>query len=272
MGKLSARAAGKPSARALCLPLREDPDLADVIPPERRAAAVEECFAPCLRIPRGPWGADGVADGFAGGVGLLVLDGLLIRRVGVHRGFGAELLGEGDLLRPWQRDEQQSVLFGSTGWRALRPTRVAVIDSEAAERIARHPELVGALVGRALVRARNLAVNMAIVHHPRVDVRLHALLWHLADRFGRVRSDGVVMPLKLTHAVLADLVAARRPTVTSALSELAARGLVRSLSAGWLLCGGPPGELREIAPASERGASATSIASSDGNDGAPAKT
>ena len=63
---------------------------------------------------------------------------------------------------------------------------------------------------------------MAIVHQARVDVRLHMLLWHLAARWGRVRSDGTVLRLRLTHAVLADLVAARRPTVTTALSELIA--------------------------------------------------
>lgn len=50
------------------------------------------------------------------------------------------------------------------------------------------------------------------------------LLWHLADRWGRVRSDGVIVALDLTHSVLAELVAARRPTVTRSLSELADKG------------------------------------------------
>ena len=53
-------------------------------------------------------------------------------------------------------------------------------------------------------------------------------------------SDGVVVPLRLTHAVLSDLVAARRPTVTSALSELGKRGLLRPVDEGWLLSGDPP--------------------------------
>ena len=99
-----------------------------------------------------------------------------------------------------------------------------------------------------LQRARHLAVNMAIVHQARVDVRLHMLLWHLAARWGRVRSDGVVLPLRLTHSVLADLAAARRPTVTSALSELARRDLISPLEGGWLLLGDPPGELQELSP------------------------
>jgi CRP-like cAMP-binding protein len=87
---------------------------------------------------------------------------------------------------------------------------------------------------------------MAIVHQARVDVRLHMLFWHLATRWGRVRSDGTVLRVRLTHSVLADLVAARRPTVTSALSDLSKRKLVQFVDDGWLLSGEAPGELLEV--------------------------
>jgi CRP-like cAMP-binding protein len=69
------------------------------------------------------------------------------------------------------------------------------------------------------------------------------LLWHLAGRWGRVRSEGTVVPLRLTHTVLSELVAARRPTVTSALSELTRKGVVRPFRDAWLLYGDPPAEL-----------------------------
>jgi CRP-like cAMP-binding protein len=101
-------------------------------------------------------------------------------------------------------------------------------------------------MSRAVQRSRHLAVNMAIVHQARVDVRLHMVLWHLASRWGRVRGDGVAVPIRLTHTVLADLVAARRPTVTTALSELARQGVVRAVDDGWLLAGPPPGEFVSI--------------------------
>jgi hypothetical protein len=58
-----------------------------------------------------------------------------------------------------------------------------------------------------------------------------------------VRSDGTVLRLRLTHAVLADLVAARRPTVTTALSDLARRGLVKTDGETWILSGEAPGDL-----------------------------
>jgi CRP-like cAMP-binding protein len=63
-----------------------------------------------------------------------------------------------------------------------------------------------------------------------------------------VRSDGVLLPLRLTHAILSDLVAARRPTVTSAITELSRRGILRQIDEGWLLSGDPPGELPPVGP------------------------
>jgi hypothetical protein len=180
------------------------------------------------------------------GIGLLILDGLLLRRVGIDGRFGAELLGEGDLLRPWQGDDIESTLSQTTRWRVLEATRLAVLDVEAARCLAEYPEVTGSLVARALERARNLAINMAIVHQARVHIRLQMLLWHLADRWGRVRSEGVILPMHLTHAVLADLVAARRPTVTTALSQLTRQRLVAPADDGWLLIGDPPGELLEL--------------------------
>jgi CRP-like cAMP-binding protein len=78
------------------------------------------------------------------------------------------------------------------------------------------------------------------------------LLWHLASRWGRVRGDGVTVPIKLTHSVLADLVAARRPTVTTALSELSKRGAVQPVTEGWLLRGQPPGDFVRISHSSNQ--------------------
>ncbi len=232
----------------VCSVLDEDRDLGEAIPPDARQQAARDCLARVVALPEGPWQSPHT-DPADGGIGLLVLTGLLIRRVGIDARFGAELLGDGDLLRPWQPEADPPVLPLTTGWRVLEPTRVAVLDETFAARSARHPQLTSRLVGRALQRSRNLAVNMAIVHQARVDTRLHMLLWHLAARWGRVRSDGVSLPLALTHNVLADLAAARRPTVSSALSELSKRGLVHAVDGGWVLHGDPPGELLELAAA-----------------------
>ncbi|MBV9197976.1 MAG: Crp/Fnr family transcriptional regulator [Solirubrobacterales bacterium] len=233
-----------PGSHALCHVLREDPELADAIPAERRQRAIEECLAPVRSLPTGGWQPPAATEG----VGLLVLGGLIIRRVGIEGRHGAELLGQGDVLRPWQREpESLTPLKVTTGWSIVDRARIALLDDDFVAFLGRYPEVAGCLVGRALQRARNLVVNIAIVHQARVDVRLHMLLWHLAARWGRVRSDGTALPLRLTHTVLADLVAARRPTVTSALSDLSRRGLVRLVDDTWLLVGDPPWELLELA-------------------------
>jgi CRP/FNR family transcriptional regulator, cyclic AMP receptor protein len=177
-----------------------------------------------------------------GGIGLLMLGGLVVRRVAVHGGSGVELLGQGDLIRPWQGEGETSSLSRTTDWRVLDSARIAVLDHRAATRFARYPELTGRLVARAIERSRNLSTMTAIVNHTRVEVRLLMLFWHLADRWGRVRPDGVFVPLRLTHEMLADLVSARRPSVSTVLTELARRGLLRRDGLGWLVSGEPPEE------------------------------
>jgi CRP/FNR family transcriptional regulator, cyclic AMP receptor protein len=236
---------GSSDSPVRCHVLREDPELAEAIPPGRREEAIEECTAPELLLRPGSWGGWG-SLGFRGGIGLLVLGGLMIRRVGIDGRYGAELIGEGDLLRPTE-ESVSPLLPLTTDWSIVAPTRLAALDASFEQRIATYPELARCLVARAIQRSRNLTVNMAIVHQARVDVRLHMLLWHLAARWGRVRSDGTVLHLRLTHSVLADLVAARRPTVTTALSELTRRGLVRTDGEKWLLFGEAPHELLAFA-------------------------
>lgn len=228
-----------------CQLLREDPDLAATIPPAVREWAMGHCVTSVMHIPSGGWEPADL-ELAPGGIGLLILDGLLIRRVGVDGRFGAELLAVGDVLRPWHGEDGGNSFPHTTGWRVVEPARMAVLDGPAAHRLARFPSLTGEIVGRALDRSRRLALMMAIVHHPRTDIRLHMLLWHLADRWGRVRGDGVLLPLRLSHTVLADLVAAQRPSVSSALGKLSERRLIASIREGWLLCGQPPWELLEL--------------------------
>jgi CRP-like cAMP-binding protein len=225
----------------VCYPLQEDSELAEAIDVEHRETAARALAAREISIPPGSWAGNPVP--IEGGIGLLVLGGVLVHRVGIDERFSAELLGEGDVLRSLRGEFQSTPLRLAANWLILEQTRLAVLDERFVRQLAAFPYLAGRLFARSVLRTRQLAVNMAIVHQARVDVRLHLLLWHLAGRWGRVRSDGVLVPLRLTHAILAELVAARRPTVTSALSELSRGGLVRSVDDGWLLFGEPPGEV-----------------------------
>jgi CRP/FNR family cyclic AMP-dependent transcriptional regulator len=232
--------------------LLEDSELAEQLHGARREAAIRDCVAPVLAFRTGEWSPSAELGDVRFGIGALLLDGLMVRRVGVGGRFGAELLGEGDLLRPWQQEDEATSLQRAGRWRGLRDGRVAVLDTDFAVRAGHYPEVISALFARVIRRARHMAANMAIVHQPRVDLRLLMLFWELADRWGIVRSDGVHLRVRLTHAVLGELTGARRPTVTKALGELAERGLVRWTGSEWVLTGGPPTELGEVAVSLQR--------------------
>jgi hypothetical protein len=219
--------------------LDEDPELTELVPEPRRRAARQASLAAVLEVTTGIWDAREDADRARDGFGLLVLHGTLIRRVGYGGRFGAELLADGDLLRPWEFDGEDSIGF-ETGWRVLTRTRLAVLDLPWTERMGRYAHVGPALAGRALVRSRRLAALMAISQQPRLDDRLWMLFWDLADRYGRVHPDGVHLDLPLTHEVLSHLAGARRPSVSSALTKLAAQGRLLRNGRGWVLSGEPP--------------------------------
>jgi CRP-like cAMP-binding protein len=231
--------------------LDEDPELGEGLQAKQLRGAGDHAVAEVMELSSElptAWPAS-----LRDGLGLLVLDGLLLRRVGVDGRYGAELLGRGDLLRPWQTDDTASMAHTS-GWRVLRRTRLALLDLDFARRIGAYPELHGQLIARVIRRSRHLAISIAIMHQPRVETRLHMLLWHLADRWGRVRPDGVFVPVKLTHVVLSELIGARRPTVSAALGAIERDGKISRNGSGWVLHGAPPGELGTIdAPAAEPG-------------------
>jgi CRP/FNR family cyclic AMP-dependent transcriptional regulator len=237
-------------AASACHVLREDPALAEGVSPERRERAEETCIARTLKVRRGRWSSGSRRDQTLGGSGLLILEGLLLRRVDVGGRCGAELLGRGDLLRPDPVDDAETVPARATTWRALELTRLAVLDDRAVECMAPYPGVIGRLIDRAVERSRRLAVNMAVVHHPRVGVRLQMLFWHLADRWGRVCNDRMLVPVRLTYTVLADLVAAQRPTISTTLSGLERRQILRPISQGWLLLDRPT---RGSPPSYDRG-------------------
>jgi CRP/FNR family cyclic AMP-dependent transcriptional regulator len=150
-------------------------------------------------------------------------------------------LGPGDLLRAWDDTDAEILLPRSVEWTAVTNSRLAIVDQALAVRAAQWPEIFASLVERAARRAERLVVMQAIAHLTRVDDRLLALLWCLAERWGRVVPGGVLVSLRLPHRTLAGMVGARRPSVTTALGQLMARGAIeRRADGAWLLLGDPP--------------------------------
>lgn len=217
--------------------LDADPDLSTGVPPEEGELARGRAVAAVLELEPPNWEtAPIVARAEPGWLGLFVLDGLLIRRVEVGKRSACELFGPTDLIRPWDTDGEYDPLPISVSWLVLKRTRLAVLDTAFVLRIARWPTITSRIVSRVAQRARYLTLTSAVTHLPRAYVRLLILFWLLAERWGKVGTEGVYVTLPLTHEVLAMLIGAHRPTVTIALQRLTRAGfLIRERSDRWLL-------------------------------------
>ena len=193
-------------------------------------------------IEPGPWVPSGYT-GTSSSIGLLVIDGVIARDIRIAGRWCSELLGPGDLLRPWDQDASDDSIESASAWNVLERTRLAVLDERFARVACRWPQLMASLVGRTVRRSRWMAIMLAISNLTRVDERVVALMWHLADRWGRVTPGGVVVPVPLTHEMIGKLVGAHRPSVTSALGELQRQGTLTRADGGWRLHGEPPKKL-----------------------------
>jgi CRP/FNR family cyclic AMP-dependent transcriptional regulator len=218
-----------------------DPDLGAGLDPSVRAQAGRLSRTPSLNVARGPW-MPPQDPGAAQGLGVLVLEGLFLRDVLLLDIRCSELIGQGDVVEPTDLGTPNRLCLVDIEWAVLEDARVAILDARFVALAARWPALVSALFARVAERSFRLGTQAAICQLARVELRLLAAMWHLAERWGRVSSDGVLLPLKLSHASLGRVVGARRPTVSLAMKALSDDGTVlRRTDGTWLLHGEPPG-------------------------------
>jgi CRP/FNR family transcriptional regulator len=121
---------------------------------------------------------------------------------------------------------------------ALADSAVSPLSGRAVEGlIARYPRLGRNLAEMLSDRVAMLRETVALVSEMRVEDRLRARLYQLADRFGVATRAGVELRLELTHAQWASLVGASREAVTTAFSKLRGSGSVtmegRSITIPW---------------------------------------
>ena len=223
------------------------PELALALDPEQQRLARQHAVAELHRLRPGVWRPRREIAPEPGQLGLLVLDGLLTRDVVLEETLATELCGRGDVLRPNDHDGQDAPVPFDVVWHVIEPTRIAVLDRRFTRVVGHWPELVEALMSGAVSRAQSLAITLAVSHMRRVDIRLLVMMWYLADRWGKVRTDGVHVPLRLTHQTLGRLVGAQRPSVTTAHKQLSAEGrLTRAEDQTWILHGDPPETLERL--------------------------
>src|SRR5436190_5579188 len=90
------------------------------------AAALSHITARVISLPMGAWRFDFREQELHGHLGLLVLDGLVTRHVAVGEATCAELLGTGDLLRPWTEGEDGFLAITTEArWQVVDRVRLA---------------------------------------------------------------------------------------------------------------------------------------------------
>jgi CRP/FNR family transcriptional regulator, cyclic AMP receptor protein len=204
--------------------LRVDAGLRRAIPPEECAFAERIVIVPRHDLEPGQWSPATLVEHSSQPLGALLLDGIISHEVSLAGRCSAELFGPGDVVRPWPATE--SILPCATRWTTTGAT-IAVIDERFVTAARRWPGLSSVIHERLADQADRAALRTAIVALPRVGQRVLAIFWQLAERWGVVRPDGVVLDLALTHAVIGQLVGAQRPTVSLSLQELADDRLLR---------------------------------------------
>ncbi len=69
------------------------------------------------------------------------------------------------------------------------------------------------------------------------QTRLRHILYWLAQRFGRSIESGILLPLRLTHQEMADLIGSTRVTVTRLMNQLEKQGEFESCGRHLILHG-----------------------------------
>ncbi|MFZ0386754.1 MAG: helix-turn-helix domain-containing protein [Solirubrobacteraceae bacterium] len=226
--------------------LEADPELGARLEGEELVQARKYAMLPAVRLDEGRWNIQQLRDarGVRGEVyGFVLTEGTITIDASFAGRRAARVLDSNELilLEGWDND----TLPVRWEFTVLEASTVAVLD-ERLELIARRwPSLMTALVIRGADQTRHALLQQAISQLPRVEDRLLALMWSLADSRGIVRPDGVHVPLSLTHETLARMIGARRPTVSLGLKALSEKGVLSIDGDGWLIA---RDSLNEFAP------------------------
>jgi hypothetical protein len=236
--------------------LRSDPALGDALDRRDFETAQDEVLATSALLQPSPEPALWGPEQPRAEIGLLVVDGLLLRDLVIRDRRRSELLGPGDVVRPWDTETAAHLPGQATvAWRVLATTRVGFLDRRFIDSARAWPEILGAVAIRAVRRAQSLAAVLTLTSFERTEDQVALVFWHLADRWGEITPQGVRLDLPLTPDLLAELVGAETTAVANALNGLAeSNSVVRDDQGSWLLRTLPEGvwgSRTEVAPFSE---------------------
>ena len=208
--------------------------LATVLPDilARVPAGDRELAGRALRVPlvsaRDEDLAEVIGTQVPGAFDFLVVDGVVIKQTVLHRRAALELLGVGDVLAPPLTATRQIESRSLSRYLAHGPVSLAALETHFRLAVRRWPDIADYLHDRLGQQTHRASMHLAMLHLPRVEDRITALFADLAERFGRISGDGILVDLPLTHELIGGLVGSRRPTVTLALQKLSTDGTLQS--------------------------------------------
>jgi CRP/FNR family transcriptional regulator, cyclic AMP receptor protein len=238
-----APAANRRSSVAL---LQVDAGLCAAVPEPERPLAERAVLVPCYELGPGSWRVESLtADGDV--LSAVVVRGLGTREITIAGRRSAELLGPGDVFQPWS--SANAAVPITSRWASGSVALVALLDGRFVAAARRWPQLFAVVHERLAEQLERATLRAAIMALPRVEQRILGIFWQLAERWGTVRSEGVVVELAITHELIGQLIGAQRPTVSLALQALAGEGLLQRTSRGaWILRHDSPEALPDVRP------------------------
>jgi hypothetical protein len=212
-----------------------DPQLGAELGADERESARRAVVAATTEVPTGAWQEPAAGYGNGNAYGVFVVEGFVLRTVRIGDRATAQLFGPGDVMQSWPGEDLPSPVNVDVTWTAVRRATLARLDDRVIALAARWPSVLRRLAWRASSVAGRVSLQVAIARVPRLEERLLLLFWGLAERWGSMTPNGMLLPIRLTHEAIAALTAASRPPVSSALSQLSRDGLLCRTGSGWLL-------------------------------------
>jgi CRP-like cAMP-binding protein len=132
---------------------------------------------------------------------------------------------------PWEMTGEEGLFPGvkrRTGARAGEPTQITLLDGPSVNRALRTASRT--YDAFLLAKEEELALARRMAEPRRAGStaeNLAAMILHLSDRLGKTEEGGgKLIPIRLTHKALADLVCCHRSTVTTTLNDWIYRGVM----------------------------------------------
>jgi CRP/FNR family transcriptional regulator, cyclic AMP receptor protein len=205
------------------------PDILTRVPGEDLQLAERVLMMP-LMAARDEDLSDVIGTQIPGAFDFAIVEGVVLKETILAGRSSLELLGPGDVLAPPLTAIRQLESRAVSRYLAHGQVSLAAINNHFREAVRRWPGLADFLHDRLARQTHRSSMHLAMLHEPRAEDRVIALFADLAERFGHVTADGILIDLPLSHEIIGRVVASRRPTVTIALRQLAADGVLERLA------------------------------------------